>query len=77
MLGEIATYDRPFDFVRDQQETIRNMTLERHRELARQYLDVDHMIYLVVGDAGTQLSQTRGLGLGNPITVDREARPVR
>jgi zinc protease len=77
MLGQIATYDLPFDYVAQEEEIVRTMTLERHRELAQQYLDVDRMIYLVVGDAATQLDAVRGLGLGDPILLDVNGRPVQ
>jgi zinc protease len=77
MLGQIATYDLPFDYVAQEEETVRNMTLDRHRELAQRYLDPDRMIYLVVGDAETQLDSLRGLGLGNPILLDVNGRPVQ
>jgi zinc protease len=53
------------------------MTLEQHRALARQYLDPDHMIYLVVGDARTQLPRVRQLGLGTPVVLDASGGPVR
>ena len=42
------------------------------RELASQYLDGSRMIWLVVGDAETQLERLRELGMGEPIRVDRE-----
>jgi len=45
---------------------VRDMTLERHKELAQQYLDPAHMIYVVVGDAATQLAPLRSLGLAIP-----------
>ncbi len=77
MLNQIATYDLPFDYIAQEEETIRRMTLERHRELAQQYLDVDRMIYLVVGDAATQLDAVRGLGLGEPILLDVEGHPMQ
>jgi len=77
MLNTIATYGRPFDYVLQEEQVTRNMTLERHRELAQTYLDPDHMIYLVVGDAATQLPQLRGLGFGNPILLDLDGNPVR
>jgi zinc protease len=77
MLHSIATYDMPFDYVADEEATIRGMTVDRHRELAQQYLDVDRMIYLVVGDASTQFDAVRGLGLGDPVLLDVNGRPVR
>jgi len=70
MLGEIATYDLPTDYIGDEEEVIRNMTLERHQELAQQYLDMDHMIYLVVGDAASQLAALGTLGFGAPILLN-------
>ena len=52
------------------------MTLERHQELAQQYLDTGHMIYLVVGDAATQLAPLAQAGLGSPILLDVDGNPV-
>jgi len=77
MLGQIATYDMPFDYVAQEEETVRSMTSGQHRELAQQLLDVDRMIYLVVGDAATQLDGLRGLGLGDPVLLDVNGRPVQ
>ena len=76
MLGRIATYDLPTDYVLEEEETIRSMTLERHRELAQEYLRPDRMIYLVVGDAATQMAPLADLGLGEPIQLDVEGSPV-
>ena len=36
------------------------------------YLNPDKMIYLVVGDAKTQLKPLRKLGCGKPILLDKE-----
>jgi len=77
MLNTIATYDRPFDYVLQEEQETRNMTLARHREIAQEYLHPDRMIYLVVGDAATQMSQVRGLGLGTPVQLDADGNPVR
>lgn len=77
MLNTIAIYDRPFDYVLQEEQTTRNMTLERHRELAQEYLHPDRMIYLVVGDAATQMAPLRGLGLGDPVLMDVNGNPVR
>ena len=50
------------------------MTVGRVRMLAAEHLDVGRMVWLVVGDARTQLSRLRGLGLGEPVVLDREGR---
>jgi zinc protease len=72
MLNEIAMYGRPFDYVREQEAETREMTLERHKALAQRYIDPDRMIYLVVGDAATQLRPLARLGLGSPVVLDVE-----
>jgi zinc protease len=77
MLNTVATYDRPFDYVLQEEQTTRDMTLARHRELAQEYLDPSHMIYLVVGDAATQMAPLRTLGLGEPVQLDVNGNPVR
>ncbi|MDH3458315.1 MAG: insulinase family protein [Gemmatimonadota bacterium] len=72
MLDEIAMYGRPFDYVREQENVTRRMTLEQHRQLAKRYIDPDQMIYLVVGDAATQLGPLARLGLGTPVVLEVE-----
>ena len=34
------------------------------------------MIYVVVGDAATQLEQLKELGLGDPVLLDADGNPV-
>jgi zinc protease len=77
MLNTIATYDRPFDYVLQEEMVTRNMTLDRHRQLAQEYLDPSRMIYVVVGDAATQMASLRGLGLGDPVQLDVNGNRVR
>ena len=72
MLNTIARYDLPDDYVKDHERNIQTMTLERHKELAQKYLPADGMVYLVVGDAATQLEPLRQLGLGEPIVLEVE-----
>ena len=50
LLDQIITYDLPPDFVRQQQAVISDMTQERIQELAREYLPVEKMKIVVVGD---------------------------
>jgi zinc protease len=76
MLNNIATYNLPFDYVKQREDIVRNMTIEGHKQLARNYIDPNVMTYVVVGDAKTQLDQLKQLGVGNPILVDREGNPL-
>ena len=76
ILHQIGTYDLPFDFVEEQEQVVRDMTLERHRELAEMLIRPENMIFLVVGDAKTQAAGLRELGLGEPILLDNKGNRV-
>ncbi len=69
MLNNIAKYDLPKDYVKQNEKIIREMTLEQHKELANKYIHPDKMIYLVVGDAKTQLKPLKKLGFGMPTVI--------
>jgi zinc protease len=72
MLNNIANYDLPFDYIKTQEDIVNNMTLEQHKKLAEKYLNPDKMVYLIVGDAKTQMRSLAKLGFGKPILVDKE-----
>ena len=76
MLEKISTLSLPLDYVVKRERVIEGMTMERVRELARRYVDPLRMVVLVVGDAETQLSRLADVGLGQPILIDRSARPT-
>lgn len=76
MLNNIATYNLPFDYVKRNEEIVKNMTLEEHKKLADEFIDPNKMTYVIAGDAKTQLNQLKELGVGNPILVDRAGNPV-
>lgn len=70
MLWMIDYYGKPVDYVRKRENIVRNMTLDSHRRLAERYIFPDKMIYLVVGDAETQLDQLKALGYGEPVLLE-------
>ena len=76
MLEKISALGFPLDYVVERERVVENMTLERVRELARRYVDPARMIFLVVGDARTQLPRLSTAGLGLPVLIDRNARPT-
>jgi zinc protease len=76
LLGDMSLLGFPADYVLRREQVVRDMTVPRVRELADEYLDLDGMIWLVVGDARTQLPRLRALELGEPILLDRDGRPV-
>jgi zinc protease len=77
MLADMSAYGFPADYVLQRETIVQNMTIERIQELAGQYLDPANMVWFVVGDARTQRARLRALGLGNPISVDRDGERTR
>jgi zinc protease len=77
MLADMSAYGFPADYVLQREQIVRDMTIERARELAERYLDGERMAWLVVGDARTQLGRLGALGLGAPVVLDREGRPAQ
>ena len=76
MISNIATYDLPFDYIKNQEEIVRSMTIDSHNALVNKYIRPDEMIYLVVGDAATQLNGMKSLGFGNPVILDKEGNSL-
>jgi zinc protease len=69
MVNNIALYGYPDDYVKQREAFVKALSLEQHRELAQKYIDPDRMIYLVVGDAATQLKTLEDIGLGQPTLI--------
>jgi zinc protease len=72
ILNNIATYNRPYDYIKQREEFVKNLTLEKHKELAQKYIDPDRMIYVVVGDAATQMKPLEKLGLGEVTLIEQK-----
>lgn len=64
MLENISRYGWKPTYVKDREQIVKNMTTGEIRRLATQYLNPDKMIWMVAGDANTQLSRLKELGLG-------------
>ncbi len=69
MLNNISRYGWPADYVQQREKIVRDMTVERVRELSHKYLNVGKMHWLVVGDAKTQLPRMKELGFGEPVLL--------
>ncbi|MEA2076430.1 MAG: pitrilysin family protein [Candidatus Marinimicrobia bacterium] len=70
MLWMIDYYGKPVNYVKNNEKIVNDMTLESHKALAEKYLHPDKMIYLVVGDAATQLEPLEKLGFGKPVLLE-------
>ncbi|MDT8393604.1 MAG: pitrilysin family protein [Bacteroidales bacterium] len=70
MLQNISMYDKPFDYVKAEEEIVLNMDIEQHKALAKKYIDPSKMYYVIAGDAETQMNALSGLGFGDPVPVE-------
>lgn len=76
MLQEISTYSLDPNYIAKEEETINNMTLEQHKELAKKYLDESKMAYVIVGDAATQFQQFKNMGFDEVKLLDKNGQEV-
>src|SRR5207237_7292687 len=70
MLENIGKYGWKSDYVKEREGIVKAMTLEQIKTLSQKYLDADKMIWLVVGDAKTQLHRLKVLGFGAQILIN-------
>jgi zinc protease len=74
ILRDMSLLGLPADYVLQREAIVRNMSIERVKDLAGRHLRPQDMIWLVVGDAATQRDRLRSLGLGAPVTIGRDGR---
>lgn len=71
MLGNISKFGWKPDYVKDREAIVQNMTIAQIRKLSEQYLDPNRMIWLIVGDAKTQLPRLKELGFGEATLLNK------
>jgi zinc protease len=71
MLRDISLYQLPVDYVKGEENIVRNMTLDQLKALAIKYIDPSKMYYVIAGDAKTQLEPLENIGFGKPILVGK------
>ena len=76
MLDNISKYNLPIDYISNEQDILTNMTVEDIQKLASTYLNGQNMIYVVAGDAKTQLELIKNLGFGEAIILDRDGNRI-
>jgi zinc protease len=77
MLENISTYNLSPDYVKGREKIVSEMTIPRIQELANKYIDPNKMIWLVVGDAETQLKRMKDLGFGEPVLLNKLQEKVK
>ncbi len=71
MLELIGKYGWKYDYVKDREQIVKGMTVQQIKDLSQKYLNTDKMIWLVVGDAKTQLPRLKELGFGDPVLIQK------
>jgi zinc protease len=70
MLKDISDYGWSADYIAQREAVVREMSIEEISALAKEYADPNKMIYLVVGDAKSQMERLRDLGFGEPVLLN-------
>ena len=69
MLNNIAVYDLPTDYIKQEEAFVQGLTTDKILELANKYIDPARMYYVVAGDAATQAKELEKVGFGKPVIV--------
>jgi Predicted Zn-dependent peptidases len=69
MLSTMSKYGLPEDYIKQEDNVIKNMTVEDSRAIAEKYVVPGKMYYVVVGDAATQEKPLEKIGFGNPVLI--------
>jgi zinc protease len=69
MLSTMSKYGLPDDYIKKEENVIKNMTIEEHKTITDKYIVPDKMYYVIVGDATTQMKRLEKIGFGKPILV--------
>jgi zinc protease len=72
MLETISRFDKPKNYIEQEQNFVINAKLIDLHNAIETFLDEQEMIYLVVGDAASQLERMKDLGYGEPIVLDSD-----
>lgn len=67
ILDNVALYDLPVDYVQKEVSILQKINLDEYHTLAKKYLNPASMIYIVVGDAETQLPKVQATGIGEVV----------
>ena len=70
LLDLTSAYGWSSDYIREREAIVENMTIDRIQSLSKLYLDLDRMVWVVVGDAKTQKDRLKELGFGNVVLLN-------
>jgi zinc protease len=72
ILADIGDYGLPTDHQAREDAVIAGMTVDTVRALAKRHVQPDRMHYVLVGDAQSQVTPLKALGLGDPVVAEED-----
>ena len=69
MLSTMAKYGFPQDYIKQEDDIIRNLSTTDIKTVAEKYIVPEKMYYVVVGDAATQMKPLEKIGFGEPVLL--------
>ena len=69
MLTTMSKYGLPDDYIKEDETVIKGITADEAKAVIDKYIIPDKMVYVVVGDAATQLKPLEKIGFGKPILI--------
>ncbi|WP_179346069.1 M16 family metallopeptidase [Winogradskyella ursingii] len=77
MLTNISNYGYEDDYAKQRENLVSEMTVDDIKTLIEKYIRPNQMIYLIVGDAQTQLDKLENLGFGKPTLLNGENNTLK
>ena len=76
MINEIYLNGLPDDYWTQFQNGVKSVTTADLQRVARQYIDVDHLTILIVGDRATIEAPVRATGIAPVVILDAKGNPI-
>ncbi len=70
ILRNISKYNKSLNYLEEDQNQLINMNTDDFKKMISTYLNEEEMVYIIVGDAETQLEEVNKLGKGKAIEID-------
>lgn len=70
MLNTMSAYGLPDDYIKQEENYVKQLTVEEVNAIVNKYIDPMKMYYVVAGDAASQLKEMKKLGFGEPVLVE-------
>ncbi len=70
ILNSISKYGKSMNYLEEDQDKLIGMTVADYKRVINTYLNEKEMVYVIVGDAETQLSEVNKLGKGDAVLID-------